>query len=147
MSYSEMTPAGQDLSQRDVFFMIYKEGLAEGKPIAEAREEALVKSRQFQETKTEARNDGLDAAQATVIANKVAQEGKDYSTAVEETTGKSSIETKIQAGAIKVEQWIIENWLVVAIGVIVALASVVFLFFTKSGKQVAKAITGAPVKR
>lgn len=146
LAFDDMTPAGQDISQRDYFVMLYKEELAKGKSVADAREYALQESRQFQEAKAEAQNDGLSPAEATVVAQKVASENKPYDTAVTETQTSSIVVNTIRSGAITIERFVLDNLIPVVLGVIGFIALIVFVLFTKPGQGIAKAI-GAPVKR
>lgn len=147
MLASDFSPAGQEsLSERDVFFDEYRRQLAAGKSITEARAIADAKADAYQDAKEEALNDGLSESQATVVGQKVAEKGKEYSAAVEETTGENAYFTKIKAGAIKVEQFVIDNLIPILIALFGFIAAVVFVLFTKPGQAVAKAI-GAPVKR
>ncbi len=145
----EASPAGQEEITPSQFFrttyvrLMKEQGLPALEAFALAKEELA----EFSQARTEARNDGLDTVQASVVANKVAQENKPYQEAVKETLNTNSVQTKIQAGAIQVEHWVREHLLPVIIGTVLAIAAVVFLTVTKTGKKIAAAAVGAPVKR
>lgn len=61
------------------------------------------------------------------------------------TTAKGMItgaKEKIQAGAVKVEEFIIENLIPVIIGIAGLIALVVFLLFTKQGRKIVEQVAG-----